>query len=108
MAETIDTVDHHHWLVARIQGRPRLEKPPLPRWVTAGLMLLTGRRDEWTIRLPGSLSALGMVVLTYLIGRRLGGLPLGRAAGFILCSFPYFAIEARQAGNDVPLAFFTT
>ncbi len=32
-AEAIDTVDHHHWLVAEIQGRPRLEKPPLPRLV---------------------------------------------------------------------------
>ena len=29
--EAIDTVDHNHWLIAQIQGRPRLEKPPLPR-----------------------------------------------------------------------------
>ena len=34
-AEAIDTVDHNHWLVAEIQGRPRLEKPPLPRWSIA-------------------------------------------------------------------------
>src|SRR5262245_54540689 len=26
-AEAIDTVEHNHWLVAEIQGRPRLEKP---------------------------------------------------------------------------------
>ena len=37
-AEAIDTVDHNHWLVAQIQGRPRLEKPPLPRWSIAALM----------------------------------------------------------------------
>ena len=37
-AEAIDTVDHDHWLVAQIQGRPRLEKPPLPRWTIATLM----------------------------------------------------------------------
>ena len=41
-AEAIDTVDHNHWLVAEIQGRPRLEKPPLPRWSIAALMKLTG------------------------------------------------------------------
>ncbi|MBV8310915.1 MAG: hypothetical protein JO344_11050, partial [Planctomycetaceae bacterium] len=31
-AEALDTVENGHWLVAEIQGRPRLEKPPLPRW----------------------------------------------------------------------------
>src|SRR5580692_8432612 len=54
-AEAIDTVDHHHWLVAEIQGRPRLEKPPLPRWSIAAILLLTGHRAEWIIRLPGAL-----------------------------------------------------
>ena len=53
-AEAIDTIDHHHWLVAEIQGHPRLEKPPLPRWTIAALMILTGRRDEWMVRLPGA------------------------------------------------------
>ena len=54
-AEAIDTIDQDHWLVARIQGRPRLEKPPLPRWTIAALMRLTGRRDEWMVRLPSAL-----------------------------------------------------
>ena len=27
-AEAIDTIDHDRWLVAQIQGRPRLEKQP--------------------------------------------------------------------------------
>jgi 4-amino-4-deoxy-L-arabinose transferase-like glycosyltransferase len=107
-AEAIDTVDHHHWLVAWIQGRPRLEKPPLPRWIIAGLILLTGRRDEWIVRLPGAVCALAMVGLTYQLGRRIGGHLLGQASGFILCSFPFFVIEARQASNDVPLALLTT
>src|SRR5262249_7792839 len=58
-AEAIDTIDRGHWLVAEIQGRPRLEKPPLPRWTIATLMILSGRRDEWVVRLPSALSALG-------------------------------------------------
>src|SRR5206468_10790412 len=45
-AEALDTVDRGHGLVAEIQGRPRLAKPPLPRWITASLITLTGRRDE--------------------------------------------------------------
>ena len=107
-AEAIDTVDHHHWLVARIQGRPRLEKPPLPRWTIAALMALTGRRDEWAVRLPGALSALGMVGLVYGLGCRLGGRSVGLAAGLVLTSIGFFVAELRQAGNDGPLAFFTT
>ena len=107
-AEAIDTIDHHHWLVAQIQGRPRLEKPPLPRWTIATLITLTGSRGEWMVRLPAALSALGMVALVYLLGTRLGGRPVGLASGLALCSMGFFISEMRQSGNDGPLAFFTT
>jgi len=107
-AEAIDTIDQDHWLVARIQGRPRLEKPPLPRWTIATLMRLTGRRDEWMVRLPSALAALGMVGLVYGLGSRLGGRPVGLASGLALTSIVFFITELRQAGNDGPLAFFTT
>jgi 4-amino-4-deoxy-L-arabinose transferase-like glycosyltransferase len=106
VAESIDTVDNGHWLVAEIQGRPRLEKPPLPRWTTSLLMILTGRRDEWLMRLPAALSALGMVAVAYALGKRIGGRHVGLAAGFSLISMSFFVVEMRQAGNDGPLAFF--
>ena len=107
-AEAIDTVAHHHWLVAEIQGRPRLEKPPLPRWTIAALMVLTGRRDEWVVRLPGAVCGWVTVALVYVLGRRMGGRPLGLAAALVLCSLGFFVAEMRQAGNDGPLAMFTT
>jgi 4-amino-4-deoxy-L-arabinose transferase-like glycosyltransferase len=107
-AEAIDTLDHQHWLVAQIQGRPRLEKPPLPRWTIAALMTLTGRCDAWMVRLPAALSALGMVGLVYVLGTRLGGRSVGLASGLALCSMGFFISEMRQSGNDGPLAFFTT
>jgi 4-amino-4-deoxy-L-arabinose transferase-like glycosyltransferase len=106
-AEVLDTVEHRHWLVAEIQGRPRLEEPPLPRWTIAALMRLTGRRDEWIVRLPGAACALGTVALVYLLGRRLGGRAVGLASALILSSSGLFVGEMRQAGNDGPLAFFT-
>jgi 4-amino-4-deoxy-L-arabinose transferase-like glycosyltransferase len=108
VAETIDTIEHDHWLTAKIQGRVRLEKPPLPRWVSAGLVTLTGRRDEWLLRLPAAFSALGMVWLAYALGRRVGGRDVGLASGLALASMVTFVVEMRQAGNDGPLAFFTT
>jgi 4-amino-4-deoxy-L-arabinose transferase-like glycosyltransferase len=107
-AEAIDTIQQGHWLVAEIQGRPRLEKPPLPRWTIAALMCLTGRSDEWIVRLPSALSALGMVALVYALGQRIGGRAVGQASALALTSFAFFISELRQAGNDGPLAFFTT
>lgn len=107
-AEAIDTIHKDHWLVAQIQGRPRLEKPPLPRWTTASVMWVTGVESEWTVRLPSACAALGIVALVYAFGLRLGGRTLALLSASILISMVYFVLEMRQAGNDGPLAFFTT
>src|SRR5262249_52384944 len=89
-AEAIDTVDHNHWLVAEIQGRPRLEKPPLPRWSIALLMKLAGRRDEWMVRLPGAVAGALTVALVYALGLRMRDRELALAASFVLCSTAFF------------------
>ena len=107
-AEAIDTIDHQHWLVAEIQGHPRLEKPPLPRWIIAALMAVTGRRDEWIVRLPSAVCALATLALVYAMGRQMGGRPVGLASALVLCSLGFFVAEMRQAGNDGPLALLTT
>jgi 4-amino-4-deoxy-L-arabinose transferase-like glycosyltransferase len=107
-AEALDTVDHGRWLVAEIQGRPRLEKPPLPRWITSALMIVTGRRDETIVRLPNALAGLATVALVYGLGRAIGGRSVGLSAGFALGSSFYFLVEMRQAGNDGFLTLFTT
>ena len=107
-AETLDTVENGHWLVAEIQGRPRLEKPPRQRWTTAVLMALTGWRDEWVVRLPCAFSALATVALVYVLGARIGGRGLALAAAMALCTMWLFISELRQAGNDGPLGLYTT
>ena len=105
-AEAVDTVDHGHWLVGAIQGRPRLEKPPLPRWITATLMIATGRRDEGIVRLPNALAGLALVALAYAWGRSAGGRAVGLASGSALASTGAFLVEMRQAGNDGMLSLF--
>lgn len=107
-AETLDTLTRSHWLVAEIQGRPRLEKPPLPRWITAGLMTATGRSDEALVRLPNALAGCGLVGLAYWFGRSAGGRATGLLAGYALSTTIFLMIEMRQAGNDGLLALFTT
>ena len=93
--------------MAEIQGRPRLEKPPLPRWSIAALMKVTGRRDEQTVRLPGAVAGVLTVALIYVFGWRAGGRELALASALVLCSLGFFVGEMRQASNDGPLAFFT-
>jgi 4-amino-4-deoxy-L-arabinose transferase-like glycosyltransferase len=107
-AEALDTVENHHWLVAEIQGRPRLEKPPLPRWTIALLLSLTGQREEWLVRLPGALGGLATAALVYALGSRMGGRQLALVSTLMLCTMGLFIVEHRQAGNDGPLALFTT
>src|SRR4029079_17959911 len=80
----------------------------LPRWTIATLITLTGRRDEWIVPLPRALAAIGTGGLVYGLGRRLGGRAVGLSAGLALTSLGFFISELRQAGNDGPLAFFTT
>jgi 4-amino-4-deoxy-L-arabinose transferase-like glycosyltransferase len=107
-AEALDTVEHQHWLVARIQGRPRLEKPPLPRWITASLLVLSGQRGEWIVRLPSALAALGTVALVYALARQIGGRRLALASALILSTTGIYVAELRQAGHDGLLGMFTT
>jgi 4-amino-4-deoxy-L-arabinose transferase-like glycosyltransferase len=106
--EALDTIDHHHFLVAELQGRPRLEKPPLLRWSIAAIVWLTGRRDEGIVRLPSAICGLATVALVLALGRRMAGESVGRAAALVLCSTGFFVGEMRQASNDAPLALFTT
>ena len=106
--EAIDTVEQNHWLVAEIQGRPRLEKPPLPRWSIAMLMKLTGRRDEWMVRLPGAIAGRFPSRSIYALAFRMRGRELALASCFVLCSTAFFVGEMRQASNDTMLALFTT
>jgi hypothetical protein len=107
-AEAIDTIEHGNWLVAQIDGRPRLEKPPLLRWSIAALMVITARRDELMVRLPGALSAIATIGLIYGLGSRMAGRDVGLASALILCSSGFFVGEMRQASNDGPLVLFTT
>ena len=53
------------WLVPRSGGEVYNRKPPLINWVSAAAIKLTGRMDEWTVRMPSVLMmlALGLSIL---------------------------------------------
>ncbi len=65
------------WLFPAIDGRTRLQKPPLPSWLSAAgsLLLGSGRAvpaDGTAMRLPAFLAALAGILLVYLLSRAWG------------------------------------
>src|SRR5438132_9692324 len=73
------------WIIPHVNGLPYLEKPPLYFWLTAATMWLAGP-TEWAVRVWSALAALGTVLLTWRMGRRLYGAPAGFLAGIALAT----------------------
>ncbi len=68
-----------HWAVPHLNGEVYTQKPPLFFWAIAFSGWITGGLTETTARLPTALSAVGAVLLVFLIGHRF----FGRRAAWI-------------------------
>jgi len=75
------------WAVPHLNGEVYTQKPPLLFWTIAAFGALTGGVDETSARLPSALSAIGALLLVYLIGERFFGRRAGwlAAAAFATC-----------------------
>lgn len=104
-AQTI--LDTGDWGLPRLfDGRPELQKPPLYYWLVAALARLTGGRvDARAVRLPAALSALGTVLLVYLLAAARGRPRAGLIAAAILATCLHFTWMARVGRIDMPLTF---
>ena len=87
------------WLVPRLNGLPCVEKPPLYFWLTALTFWAVGP-SEWATRLWSALAALGTVLLTWRIGRRLYGSGAGLLAGLVIATVVGNALYIRKASTD--------
>lgn len=80
------------FLTPRLNGVLYFEKPPLYYWSVAASMAVLGP-TELAVRLPGKLSAAGMVLLAAAFARRRWGVRTGLLAGLVLAtSFLVFAL----------------
>jgi hypothetical protein len=100
-------------VVPMVQGRPRLNKPPLIYWTqSASAMAFTlgdAAKDAiWMYRLPSLLAAIGTVLLSWRIARTLLSERNAFIAAAALAATPMIFWEARQARADMVLVFFTT
>ena len=98
--------DHGEWLTPWVNGKPRLQKPPLLYWAILlnyklfGVHLLSAR--IW-----GVLSGAGLAVCACLFSRELFGRN-GLLAGLLALATMGVAVQGRQAMLDLPCALFST
>ena len=95
------------WVIPHVNGLPYLEKPPLYFWLTALTFQLFGP-SEWATRLWSAISALGTVLLTWRIGRRLYGARAGLLAGIAMATVVGNALYVRRASTDQLFVFCLT
>lgn len=86
---------------------PRYNKPPLTYWLIASSSAIFGL-NEFAIRLPIVLMAIGSIWFTYLIGRQLYGNKGGLYAMMMMAFSVQLLAVKQYASPEIPLTFFFT
>lgn len=84
-----------------------LDKPAVYFWLVAASFRLLGV-NEWAARMPSALLALGTMLLTWFLARRMFGGSAGLRAGIILATTPLAIAYSRLVIFDMTLAFLIT
>ncbi|HUW18128.1 MAG TPA: glycosyltransferase family 39 protein [Sedimentisphaerales bacterium] len=95
-----------NWAFPTCNGRPRLNKTPLPYWLVAGVGKITGKIDELTARLPSAFFAfLSAAAILYFVNRWLSFRIAVISASVWATSLGYIRCS-HSARPDMALAFF--
>lgn len=94
-----------HWLLPTLHGEPRLAKPPLPTWLTAGAMLVgnAGLDTDLTInRIPSALAGLLLAISLFGLTRfwTKSTAAAAWATAFLTTSY-MFVLMARRNSWDI-------
>ena len=82
-------------------------KPPFQYWLLQISYAIFGI-NEWAVRLPSFMAALGVLSLTYLFGKNIRSSDTGLWACLVLCANVGFYSMMRDARMDITLTFFIT
>lgn len=96
------------FLVPTLNGEPYKEKPPLMFWLAAGLGSMGGDVGPWAARLPSALSAIAILLLTYVLARSMFGPETGFLAALVLLTTTRFWWEAGTGQLDMLLTACVT
>lgn len=108
IAETArEMLESGDWMVPRYNGELRLQKPPLPYWLTA-VSYRVGGVDEVSTRLPAVLFALLTALLVGVAVRREGGATMAANCVLVLV-VSFIGLRYFRSGEaDAVLLFFVT
>lgn len=99
----------NEWVAPLSAGRPWLERPPLPQWITIAVAHLVGRFDaEWVVRIPSVLVATLSVLLLASTVSFWYGRSLGVLSGLCLATSFEFVRYAWLAEQDIYLCAIIT
>lgn len=102
---SIEMANAGEWLIPTCGGRPWLERPPLPHWLTIGIASVCGVWDQvWVFRIPNALAGVLSVLLTGWLGARFFGREIGLLSGLMLATSYEFVHYAWLAEEDIYLA----
>ena len=99
-----------NWLIPMSGGRPWLERPPLPHWMTIATSAVLGQHCDsvWVVRLPAAIAGVVAVLCTAWIAGRLSGRGIGLLSGLILATSYEFYEYSCLAEDDIYLAAIVT
>jgi len=101
----VEMLDRGDWVTPYFNDEIRTHKPVLLYWLIMSAYSVFGV-TEFAARLWSALLAIGTVLCTYHIGRRLFSPRVGFWAGIVLASSLMFDVAARAATPDSVLIFF--
>jgi 4-amino-4-deoxy-L-arabinose transferase-like glycosyltransferase len=93
------------FVIPRVNGEYRFDKPPLIYWCQVGSAQLFGESD-FSVRFPSVLFAAATAILTAIWGARLYGPKIGLWSGIIFGTCLQLFIHGRAAVADMPMIFF--
>jgi 4-amino-4-deoxy-L-arabinose transferase-like glycosyltransferase len=92
------------WLVPKLGGTVRLQKPPLFYWSGAVTATLLGDTSPAAVRLVSALATLGLVAMVMIWARTLGGDGAALASGAALAAMLQLTASGRRGDAEMLLA----
>ena len=97
-----------NWVTPHVDyATPFWGKPPLSTWLSAFAIKLFGEND-FAVRIPSFLLAVGVAALVFCLARQLKGSPLAISAVVVLSVSPMFFVSGGAVMTDPALVFGTT
>jgi 4-amino-4-deoxy-L-arabinose transferase-like glycosyltransferase len=100
-----EMIERNEWLTPHWNGQLWFHKSPVFFWLTALFFKLFGIDEFWG-RFASALSGIGVLLLSYLVARRIYNRAAGALAVLILLSSQLFVFYARFGSTDTMLTLF--